>query len=131
MNAKRESEIGRMNPVHPHAWLWESLEAEASFVLRPMFGTKAVYLEGKLMFCFSAKEEPWRGLLVCTDRPHQASLRADFPGLSPHPILPKWLYLSEAADDFESAAERLVRLVKRRDARIGVVPQPKRRKPKF
>ena len=114
--------------VHPHAWLWEPLEADATFVLRAMFGTKAVYLGGKIMFCFATKAEPWHGLLVATDRSHHASLMAECPALTPHPVLPKWLYLSEAHDTFERQAEHLVRLARRRDARVGVVPPPKKRR---
>ncbi len=121
-----EKRLARAKPVHPHQWLWEPLETEPSFVLRAMFGAKAVYLDGKLMLCFCASEEPWRGLLVCTDRDRQAALQADFPALAPHPILPKWLYLPESADAFERSAPRLVALVRRRDPRIGVVPQPKK-----
>ena len=121
-----EKPLAKARPVHPHQWLWEPLENEPSFVLRAMFGAKAVYLDGKLMLCFCASEEPWRGLLVCTDRPHQASLLTDFPDLAPHPILPKWLYLPESADTFERSAPRLVALARRRDARIGVIPQSKR-----
>jgi hypothetical protein len=93
-----------------------------------MFGTKAAYLGGKLMLCFSAHEEPWRGVLVCTERGHQASLVAEFSALSPHPILPKWLYLPESADDFERVAGRLVALALGRDSRLGVVPKPKRKR---
>ncbi|HMO14786.1 MAG TPA: hypothetical protein PKD64_06445 [Pirellulaceae bacterium] len=114
--------------IHPYAWLWEPLESEASFLLRPMFGAKAVYLDGKLMLCFIAKDEPWRGVLIATDREYHASLTADFSNLSPHPILKKWLYLSESLDNFESVADQLVRLVRQRDSRIGVTPQPKKRR---
>ena len=56
----REDGIGRARSVHRHAWLWEPLEAEASFVLGSMFGTKVVYLDGRLALCFSARPEPWR-----------------------------------------------------------------------
>ena len=75
--------------VHPHAWLWETLESDPTFVLRAMFGAKAVYLDGKLMLCFCSGEEPWRGVLISTDRARHAALRVDFPSLAPHPILPK------------------------------------------
>jgi hypothetical protein len=111
--------------VHPHAWLWEPLETEASFVLRSMFGAQAVYLDGRLMLAFCAGEEPWRGLLVCTDREHHAALLREFPELTPHPILPKWLYLAEAGARFEAVAQTLVRLARQRDPRIGVVPRPR------
>jgi len=124
----RHEEMGRIRSVHPHAWLWEPLEEDASFVLGAMFGTKVVYLDGKLMLCFAAKAEPWRGVLVCTDHSEHASLVAQFPALSPHPILGKWLYLPEAADPFESVAGDLVRLARERDPRIGVAPRPRGRK---
>jgi hypothetical protein len=93
-----------------------------------MFGTKAAYLDGRLHLCFCANEEPWRGVLVCTERAHHASLQAEFPTLASHPILGKWLYLSEEHDDFESTARRHVALVRRRDPRFGILPQPKKRR---
>ena len=91
-----------------------------------MFGGKSVYLDGRLMLYFTAGEEPWRGVLACTERAGHAALLAEFPELSPHPILPKWLYLPESADRFESVAERLVALARRRDSRLGVTPNPRR-----
>jgi hypothetical protein len=124
----RDEGPGGLKKVHPHAWLWEPLEADATFVLGAMFGTKVAYIDGKLVLCFSAKAEPWRGVLVCTDRMEHASLMAQLPALVPHPILGKWLYLPESADEFERVAEHLVVLAKRRDPRIGVIPQAKRRK---
>lgn len=129
---KRLDSIGRVSAVHPHRWLWEPLEDEPTFVLRAMFGAKAVYLGGRMVLCFCAGEEPWRGVLVCTDRTQHAALQAEFPALAPHPILGKWLYLPEAADAFERSATRLVALVRRRDPRIGITPtsrqKPQRRR---
>lgn len=124
----REPAIGKTRRVHPYQWLWEPLEDDPTFLLRPMFGGKAVYLDGRLNLYFTARKDPWRGLLACTDRVHHASLVEEFSELSPHPILPKWLYLPESADRFESVAERLVALARRRDPRLGVSPQPKGRK---
>jgi hypothetical protein len=125
MRERPESSLGRARPVHRHAWLWEPLEREPTFVLRAMFGAKAAYVGGKLMLCFCAGEEPWCGLLVCTDRDRHAALRAEFPELSPHPILPKWLYLPEAADTFERTGPRLVALARQQDPRVGVTPRPR------
>ena len=78
------------------------------------------------MLYFRAKDEPWRGVLVCTERVHHGALCAQFPALSLHPVLPKWLYLPETADGFERIAENLVTAAKRRDPRLGVTPQPKK-----
>ena len=126
MHDRFDNPLGRARKVHPYQWLWEPLEADPTFVLRAMFGAKAAYLDGRLMLCFCAGEEPWRGLLVCTDHASQAALRADFPELAPHSILPKWLYLPESTNSFERTAARLVVLVRRRDPRIGVAPKPKK-----
>jgi hypothetical protein len=126
----REFPAGRVKAVPPYAELWQPLTEEPSFVLRAMFGSKAVYLDGLLMLCFSAAEEPWRGILVCTDRPHHASLRAEFSILVPHPVLGKWLYLSESEDAFERVADRLVQAVRGGDPRIGVVPKARKRTPR-
>lgn len=93
-----------------------------------MFGAKAVYLHGRMVLCFCANEEPWRGVLICTDHERHNALRTDFPALAPHPILPKWLYLPESHDDFERAALALVKLVRARDPRIGITPRPRQRR---
>jgi hypothetical protein len=124
----REEDLGPARRVHRHAWLWEPLEADPGFILSSMFGIKVVYLDSRIVLGFAAKEEPWRGLLLCTAREQHASLQAEFPVLTPHPILPKWLYLPESSDAFERVGERLVELAARRDPRIGVVPKPRKRK---
>jgi hypothetical protein len=125
---KGDEDLGRIRRVHPHAWLWEPLESDPGFVLGAMFGTKIAYLDGKLALGFAAKEEPWRGILVCTERSHHESLIAAFPPLVQHPILGKWLYLSEDADAFEAVGTQLVELARRRDPRIGVAAGAKRRR---
>lgn len=124
----RSSDIGKAKAVHPYAWLWEPLQGDPTFVLRPMFGSKCVYLDGKLMLSFMAKKEPWRGVLVCTEHAHHASLQAELPALRPHAILPKWLYLPESHDTFESIAQRLVAMARRRDPRLGVIGTRQRRR---
>ncbi len=121
-------DTGGTRRIHPHAWLWEPLEAEPSFLLRPMFGTRAAYLDGRILLCFTDRGEPWNGVLVCTEREHHGSLMAEFPALAPHPVLPKWLHLPDTADGFDRAAERLVLLARQRDPRIGVLPGARRRK---
>jgi hypothetical protein len=121
----RDPGIGRVKQVHPYAWIWEPLEEDATFMLGAMFGTKVVYLDGKLVLCFAARSEPWRGILICTERENQASLVAELPSLRPHSILPKWLYLPESVDAFEAVAQRLVILARQRDPRIGVAPKTK------
>jgi hypothetical protein len=123
----RERRHGLVRLVHPHAWLWEPLESDATFVLGAMFGTKVVYLDGRLVLCFASRADPWRGVLVCMERGHHASLTARFPSLKPHPVLPKWLYIAESEDDFERVAEQLVKLAGQRDPRVGIAPRTGRR----
>lgn len=132
-NHGRNFEVGKVKTVHPHAVFWESLENDPTFVLRPMFGTKAVYVCGKIVLCFSVRKEPWRGVLVATEQTQHTSLRAELPALEVHPILPKWLYVPESSERFEATVGRLVQLVRSRDPRIGVVPRvkAKRRVGKF
>ena len=120
----------RGRKTHRYEWLWEPLEGDPTFVLRTMFGAKAAYVGGRMMLCFCAGKEPWRGVLVCTDRERHAALQADFPELTPHKILPKWLYLPESADSFERTAAALVGLARRRDPRVGIVPGAKRKRTK-
>jgi hypothetical protein len=121
------SALDRVRVVHRHQWLWEPLEVDPTFVLRSMFGAKAVYLGGRMVLCFCAGDEPWRGLLVCTERAHHAALLAEFTALVPHAILPKWLYLAEAAPSFERDASKLVTLSRQRDPRIGIEPKTRRK----
>ncbi len=117
----------RPRAEHPYQAFWEPLEGDSGFELKPMFGGKAAYLDGRLALYFSAKEEPWRGILVCTDRERQAALVAEFPELAPHPVLPKWLYLPEDCERFERIAARLVTLARIRDPRLGVEPSRRRK----
>lgn len=118
----------RTTVAHPLAWVIEPLEAEPTLLVRPMFGGKAVYLDGRLVLFLAARKEPWRGVLVPTFHLHHASLQDERPALLPHPILPKWLYLPETAPEFESTTAWVVARIRARDARIGIEPAGKRRK---
>ena len=115
-----------MKPVHPLAWMVEPLAGEPSLLVRPMIGCRAVYLHGRMVLCLAAKTEPWRGVLVPTERAHQAALIGERRALRPHPVLPKWLYLPEAEPSFENDAIWLVARVRVGDPRIGIEPGPGR-----
>ena len=107
----REPTISKTRRVHPYQWLWEPLETDPTFLVRPMFGGRAVYYDGRLVLFLVMKTEPWRGVLVPTERTEHAALLAEFPVLAPHPVLPKWLYLAESAASFEREAQRRRRLL--------------------
>jgi hypothetical protein len=119
-----------IKPVNRHLWLLEPLEGEATLLVKSMFGCKAVYLDGRMVLCLADKDEPWRGVLVPMEREHQPAVIADRAALAPHPILPKWLYLSEGVDSFEADAQWLVQRIRRRDPRIGIIPPSTKRKPR-
>lgn len=113
---------------HPLAWLAEPLADDPGFELRAFFGGRTLMLDGKHRLFLTTQGEPWQGVLVCTFLEHQASLLAEFPALVQHPILKKWLYLSERTETFERDARRLVQLSRARDPRIGVEPAAKKKK---
>lgn len=115
---------------HRYQWVIDALSERPSFVQRAMFGAQACYLHGKLMLALSAGKEPWRGVLLPTERIHHASLKRQFPLLRMHPILGKWLYLPELSEGFEETTMALVERILDNDFRIGVRPsQRKRAKP--
>lgn len=119
---------GHLDRVRRHRYggLIEPFLAEASLLVKPMFGCLACYLHGRLMLVLADRRPPWRGLLVPTMREHQPALRAEIRSLAVHPVLGKWLYLREAADDFEEAAGHLVALARADDPRLGVESLPRR-----
>jgi len=107
---------------HRFASLVEDLALEPSFVTRMTFGCISCYLDGRLVVVLADRGEPWQGLLVPTAQPQHASLRADLPDLRVHPVLKKWLYLSDGNPRFTSTAGALVERIASRDERIGVDP---------
>ncbi|WP_447920355.1 hypothetical protein [Achromobacter aegrifaciens] len=109
-------------------WILDPLERDASYLRRKMFGCDAAYLDGLLYLVVADREDPWNGLMVCTSRERQEALIAEFPGLRPHPVLPKWLYLPQSDEDFETIAVRMAALALARDPRMGVAPRPRSRR---
>jgi len=113
---------------HPLQWLADPVADEPTFVLKAWFGGRTIMLHGLHRLFLTTQGEPWQGVLVCTFHEHHESLLAEFPALVRHPVLGKWLYLSESAETFERDAKQLVRLVKARDPRIGIPPSPRKKK---
>ncbi|HTH59679.1 MAG TPA: hypothetical protein VL689_05935 [Paraburkholderia sp.] len=107
-------------------WIFEPFECDETYVCKRMFGCDAAYLGGMLCAVAADRDEPWSGLLVCTSQERHAALIDEMPALRPHPVLGKWLYVSQYDPAFESVAQNIVALVLARDARIGVEPKPRR-----
>lgn len=122
------------NPIHRGRnqnsllWLFDTLERDAGYMRRQMFGCQAAYLDGRLYLVVADKGDPWDGLLVCTSQEQHAGLMQDMPALRPHAVLGKWLYVPQDDPEFESIAEQLVALALARDSRFGVEPKPRKRK---
>lgn len=123
-------QMRRARAEHPLAWLIEPLLDESTFALKAWFGGRTVSLGGQHRLVLMTQGEPWQGVLVCTSHAHHPSLLAEFSSLVQHPVLGKWLYLSEAVPTFERDARRLVQLALARDPRIGILPATRRTRPK-
>jgi hypothetical protein len=108
-------------------WIFDAFERDSTYVSKRMFGCDAAYLDGLLCLVAADRDEPWNGLLVCTSQDRHAALVDDMPALQPHPVLGKWLYISQENPAFETIVESMTALVLARDPRVGVEPKPRRR----
>ena len=112
---------------HPYEWIVEILREHQTYFEKNMFSCRACYCHEKLMLALAAnKEQAWNGLLVPTEREFHDSLIAEFPELSSHPVLGKWLYLPVGAEQFEDTAMKIAELALRNDSRLGVFPGKKK-----
>ena len=109
-------------------WLFEPIESDPGFFQRKLFSFDAAYLDNRLYVAVKDGNEPWDGLLVCTATQHHAALCSEFPQLTPHPVVGKWLYVSQSHPEFESIAPEILSLVLHRDPRLGVETSTRRRK---
>ena len=105
-----------------------------TFFTKSMFGGLAAYLFERQMLLLVEPTKSgrwnWHGVLVCTDYQHQASIQAEFPSLTPHEVLKKWLFIDSAHEDFESTMEAVAKHVAGNDQRFGVIPKsPKQFRP--
>ena len=140
MHPRRELEIlkylddrsmrERRKPKAQHAlqWVFDPLEARDDFLQKRMFGCLAAYLGDRIVLVVAAKETPWNGILIPTDREHHRAVQKLFPMLAPHPVLGKWLYLDQGDEQFEETVEGMIGLIQKGDPRIGVLPKAKKSK---
>src|SRR5215831_11219185 len=108
-------------------WILETFAARPSFFTKRMFGGLAAYLHDRQMLVLVEPVQTgrwkWHGVLVCTGHEEHASIRADFPALTPHHVLRKWLYIDSQHSDFESTMEGVASRMRRNDRRFGIVPR--------
>jgi len=111
-------------------WILEPFAGRPSFFTKRMFGGLAAYLHERQMLVLVEPTKTgrwkWHGVLVCTGHEEHASIRADFPALTPHAVLRKWLYIDSAHEAFEPTMEAVARRMARNDRRFGIVPVVRR-----
>lgn len=115
-----------LKKVHALQWVFEAFEGRSDFIQKTMFGCQAAYLGHRIVLVVADKQEPWNGILVPTQKEFHSVLMKKFPLLHPHPIIGKWLYLSQKEAGFEELAGFLVSLILKKDSLIGVDPKPKK-----
>jgi hypothetical protein len=108
-------------------WILEPLLDDPGFIQSRMFGIDTAYLDGKIYLAIGGKHEPWNGLMVCTSREHHAALLKRVPQLTVHPVLGKWLYISQTHRAFEGVALEVTEMARRRDPLLGVEPKTRKR----
>ena len=108
-------------------WIFEAFEDHPSFFTKRMFGGLAVYLFGRMMMVLVEPTRTgrwkWHGVLICTEHAHHPGIIKEFPQLTPHDILKKWLYIDSQHEDFEPTMERVAEAIARNDQRFGIHPR--------
>jgi hypothetical protein len=117
----------KKKPHNPLLWVVDPVMEEPSYIDRAWFGCRAIYLHGRLMLVLCSGEEPWNGLLIPTEKEFHHSIRQQFENVVQHPVLKKWLYLSENSEDFETVSSEIVEAVRIGDQRFGVEPKERKR----
>lgn len=120
---KKKVQIKKANSLQ---WVFEHLESHPDFIQKKMFGCEAAYLGHQIVLVLADEDEPWNGALIPTDRSFHASICEEFKMLAPHPVLGKWLYLSQKSIDFEDVVGQITQYVLKKDPRFGVLPRPKK-----
>jgi len=115
----REPTIGKTIRAHPYQWLWELLEDGSTFLVR-----RCQRPGGLSRWSADALFHGETGTLArragCTERVHHAALAGRVSELSPHPILPKWLYLPGERGSVRVGGRTARHPAWRRDLRLGV-----------
>jgi hypothetical protein len=109
-----------------HEWIFDAFVEHPTFFTKRMFGGLAAYLFERQMLLLVEPTKSgrwnWHGVLVCTDYVHHASIQSEFPALTPHEILRKWLFIGSTHEDFESTMDRVTKRVASNDRRFGILP---------
>ena len=113
-----------------HEWIFEPFVEHPTFFTKSMFGGLAVYLFERQMLLLVEPTKSgrwdWHGVLVCTDYRHHAAIQAEFPALTAHDVLRKWLFIDSAHEEFESTMESVAKQIARNDPRFVVLSRSPR-----
>jgi hypothetical protein len=98
-----------------------------NIIVQPAIGMFYIYWNKKIVLIArqTTKEPQHNGLWIATHREHHASLKQEIPAISDFVFeegtdtSSNWLLLSEAHDDFETAAIAVSELIAKRDPRMG------------
>jgi hypothetical protein len=105
-------------------WILEPFERHPTFFTKRMFGGLAAYLFERQMLVLVEPTKTgrwkWHGVLICTEREHHPSIRAEFRALAPHEVLRKWLFVDSTHADFESVMQGVTTRMARNDPRFGI-----------
>ena len=102
--------------------------------VNPMFASHGVYIGDKIVFILRDKgpTDSDRGMWVVSEKEQTQALLKAFPSLRPIDVLGEkignWKKLSANAKDFEENALAVCELVRRRDPRVGKIPESKKPK---
>ncbi|WP_413613122.1 TfoX/Sxy family DNA transformation protein [Bdellovibrio sp. HCB-110] len=111
-------------------WI-EELLPEERYRRKSMFGGFAYYIEDKIvLLIFESDDKRWNGVMFPVEREFQPQALGKFPELSPHSILPKWLYLPIHTEGFDELVSDIIREVLRPHSFWGSIPKPKGKKAK-
>ena len=107
-------------------WILEAFAGRRSFFTRRMFGGLAAYLHERQMLVLVEPTRTgrwkWHGVLICTERAHHESICRQFPVLTPHDVLGKWLFIDSTHPAFEPTMAEVASCMARNDGRFGIVP---------
>ena len=112
--------------VFEHEWILDAFAEHLTFFSKRMFGGLAAYVFERQMLVLVEPTKSgrwkWHGVLICTGYEHHASIQAEFPALTPHDVLRKWLFIDSRHGDFESTMEAVAKRIARDDPRFGILP---------
>lgn len=111
------------------------------FVVRKaMFGGFAYYVEQKMVLAIFEDEKTrtyknktapyaiWNGCMFPVEKHLHAEVLKQYPFLTNHYVLPKWLYLPAESENFQNNVEEIILQIRKRNEKFGVIPKSKNKK---